>query len=204
MAATPFSKVYTEKGLNIIPHKDDDPARKEVEDENLIKAINEFTKELESHNIEKNVEIHEAPVYPEKNLLDWQSWRKILAGYLTSTNNTPHIIFLAAVKRIPPIAMRIQHTVHTLTRECVVITNAVGTKGRGGPTAFPSDSVIAVSDSKDGPCGSTVDFLVPSEDSWISAMKTVAIIARVLVKAQMFGKKLMFLQTQYVQGYIFH
>ena len=198
MAATPFSKVYTKKDLNIIPHKDDDPARKE--DENLIKAINEFTKELESHDIKKtDVEIHEAPVYPEKNLLDWQSWRKILEGYLTSTNNTPHIIFLAAVKRIPPIAMRIQHTVHKLTRECVVITNAVGTKGRGGPTAFPSDSVIAVSDSKDGPCGSTVDFLVPSEDSWISAMKTVAIIAKVLVKAQTFGKKFIFLDTAKVK-----
>ena len=157
----------------------------------MIKAIDAFTKELETHKIEKtNVEIHEATVYPEKDLLglDWQSWREILEGYLNSTNNTPHVIFLAAVKRIPPTAMRTHHAVHNLTRECVVITNAVGTKGRGGPTAFPSDSVIAVSDSKDGPCGSTVDLLVSSEDSWISAMKTVAIIVTILVKAQTFGK----------------
>ena len=167
----------------------EEPSKDEIND-----AIEEFIEELGKHDIkykkgeENQIKLYEAPVYPEKYLMDWYGWREILQKNLPGNGGNPHIIFLAAIKRNPPAAMRIQHTIRTLKRKCIVITNALGFRGPGGPTAFPSDSVIAVSDKTHGACGSTVDFLMESEESWGSAMRAVAFTAAVLLKAQRLGK----------------
>ena len=201
LAATPinqekisqkFPKSSGELDISYYEKKESDieePSKDEIND-----AIEKFTEELCKHDIkykkgeDNKIKLYEAPVYPEKYLMDWYGWRQILEEKLTGNGENPHIIFLAAIKRNPPAGMRIQHTIRTLKRKCIVITNALGFRGPGGPTAFPSDSVIAVTDKTHGACGSTVDFVMESEDSWGSAMRAVAFTAAVLVKAQRFGK----------------
>ena len=169
--------------------EDTDKVKDGEEFDDVSKAICKFIEEMNEQKISHNmVKLYEAPVYQEKHMMDWYKWRNILQDNLPGNGENPHIIFLADAKRNPPTAMRIQHTIRTLKRECIVITDAVGTRGPGGPTAFPSDSVIAVSDKTHKAYGSTVDFVMESEDSWGSAMRAVAVTAAVLVKAQHFGK----------------
>ena len=209
LAATPINRGEVSPDIDISYNQDklekDTEQLGETTDESN-DAIKEFTAELDKNGIkyrkgeENQIKLYEAPVYPEKYLMDWFGWRQILQGKLPGNGGNPHIIFLAAIKRTPPAAMRIQHTVRTLKRKCIVITNALGFRGPGGPTAFPSDSVIAVTDKIHGACGSTVDFVMESEDSWGSAMKAVAVTAAVLVKAQRLGKY--FLQYFHASGAI--
>ena len=195
LAATPINrdKVLPDLDISYYPDKQEKDTEQLSKDE-INDAIKEFTAELDKSKTEyrkgeeNQIKLYEAPVNPEKYLMDWYSWRQILQENLPGNGENPHIIFLEAIKRIPPAAMRIQHMVRTLKRKCIVITNALGFRGPGGPTAFPSDSVIAVSDETHKACGSTVDFVMKSEESWGSAMRAVAVTAAVLLKAQRLGK----------------
>ena len=197
-AATPIDETDFWNSVPIIKYEGKDAFMPDPT-KDLTRAVKAFTNvlPLPDGSEDKHVKFYEAPVYPARHVMDWYHWRNVLQAFLGETQPTPHIIFLAATNTFTPVGMRIQHFMRTMKRKCIIITNAIGTKGPVGPASFPSDSVIAVSRSTDEVCGSAVDFVVSDSEetisnesveahgahSWASAMHAVGIAAIVLQRA---------------------